>query len=62
MIKSMLATINAYLYVNEMSFDCARELLKSLSMITGKEYSIIRCRVVYKDECDGQFHDAWLNA
>lgn len=62
MIKSMIKTINNALYEKEMTFDCARELLKSLRMITGKEYSIIRCRVVYKDELDGQFHDAWVNA
>lgn len=60
MIKEMIKTINHALFNNEMSIDCAKELLKSISVMTGKEYGILRMRVVYKE--NGQFHDAWANA
>ena len=60
MIKNMIHTINHALYNKEMSFECAYDLLKSLAMMTGKEYSILRCRVVYKE--NGAFYDAWANA
>lgn len=60
MIKEMISTINNALYNNEMTFDVARELLKSLSIMTGKEYSILNRRVVYKEY--GEFHDAYTYA
>ena len=60
MIKEMIGTINYALCNDEMTFDCARELLKSLSKLTGKEYMIIKRRVAFKE--DGKIHDAWVYA
>ena len=60
MIKEMLQTINHAMFNGEMSIECAKMLLKSISVMTGKEYGILRKRVVYKE--NGQFHDAWANA
>lgn len=60
MIKDMIKTINHAMYDGEMTIGCAEELLKSIAVLTGKEYSILRKRVVYKE--NGQFHDAWANA
>lgn len=62
MIKEMIKTINHAMNNHEMTIDCAKQLLKSISVLTGKEYSILASRVVYKDEIDGQLHDAWANA
>lgn len=60
MIKEMLHTINHALADGEMSIKCAEKLLSSLSVMTGKEYFILRMRVAYKE--DGHFRDAWANA
>lgn len=60
MIKDIIHTINHALASNEMSIACAYELLKSIALMTGKEYMILRKRVIYKE--NGQFHDAWVNA
>lgn len=60
MIKEMLYTINHAMSDGEMTIECAKNLLKSISVITGKEYSILRKRVVYKE--DGHIYDAWANA
>lgn len=60
MIKEMLYTINHAMSDGEMSIECAKNLLKSISVLTGKEYIIIRQRVAYAE--NGQFYDAWANA
>ena len=60
MIKEMLYTINHAMSDGEMSIECAINLLKSISVLTGKEYIIIRKRVAYRE--NGQIHDAWVNA
>ena len=60
MIKDMIKTINHALANDEMTIACAYELLKSLTLLTGKEYMILRMRVIYKE--NGSFHDAWANA
>lgn len=60
MIKDMIKTINHALADEEMTIACAYELLKSLALLTGKEYSLLRKRVVYME--NGQFRDAWANA
>lgn len=61
MIKEMISEMNRAMYNGEMSFECAKNLLKQLSKITGKDYDILNNkRVVYWEynEC----HDAWVNA
>lgn len=60
MIKEMLETINHALADDKMTIDCAEKLLDSISKLTGKQYSILRLRVVYKE--NGAFRDAWANA
>ena len=60
MIKEMFYTINHAMQDGEMSIECAKALLKSISVLTGKEYKIIRRRVAYEE--NGQIHDAWANA
>lgn len=60
MIKEMIKELNNAMYDGEITFDCAKRLLKQLSTLTGKDYCIISKRVCYKAE-DG-FHDAWVNA
>ena len=60
MIKEMLLTINHAMLNGEMSVFCAKKLLESLSLLTGKKYYILKKRVVYKEE-DHVF-DAWANA
>lgn len=60
MIKEMLYTINHALSDGEMTISCAKKLLKSISVLTGKEYIIVRKRVAYMEE--DQIHDAWANA
>lgn len=60
MIKNMIHTINHAMYNGEMTIACAEELLKSIALMTGKEYTILRMRVVYKE--NGAFYDAWANA
>lgn len=60
MIKNMISIINHGMYNNELSIECAKMLIEELSALTGKKYSILRKRVVYKE--NGQFHDAWANA
>lgn len=60
MIKNMLLTINHAMINGDMSIECAKMLLKEISIITGKKYIIIRKRVAYEE--NGHFHDAWANA
>ena len=55
----MINTINEALYNGEMTFDTAEKLLKSLSSLTSKQYSILNRRVVYiENNC---YHDAYVN-
>ena len=60
MIKEMLLTINHAMLNDEMSVFCAKKLLESLSLLTGKKYFILKKRVVYKEE--DHIFDAWANA
>ena len=60
MIKEMLLAINHAMFNDEMSIFCAKQLLKSLSVLTGKRYYIFKKRVVYKE--NDQVFDAWANA
>lgn len=60
MIKDFISIINDGMGRGEISFDVAEQLLRQLSLVTGKEYSILNKRVVYRDGRD--MHDAWANA
>lgn len=60
MIKDYIATLNNGMSNGEISFNIAEQLLRQLSLVTGKEYSILNRRVVYYD--GGQYRDAWVNA
>ena len=60
MIKDFISIINDGMSNGEISFNIAEQLLRQLSLVTGKEYSILNKRVVYRDGRD--MHDAWVNA
>lgn len=60
MLKEMFYTINHALADGEMTIECAYNLLKSISLLTGKEYKIIKKRVAYME--DEHIYDAWANA
>lgn len=60
MIKDFISIINDGMGRGEISFDVAEQLLRQLSLVTGKEYSILNRRVIYYD--GGQYRDAWVNA
>ena len=56
----MIGELNRAMAEYEISFDCVRNILKQLSKLTGKEYSIINRRVVYRDSLDKHLHDAYV--
>ena len=60
MVKEIINTINKGLSNGELSIDCAKELIKYLGVISGKEYTLLNKRVTYIE--DGKFHDAWVNS
>ena len=60
MIKIMIWELNRAMIEGEISFTCVENLLKELSVLTGKEYEIINKRVVYRE--NNKLHDAWVNA
>lgn len=61
MIKEMISELNRAMYENEISFDCAQNLLKQLSKLTGKKYGILNRRVTVYIE-PGVISDAWATA
>lgn len=60
MIKDFIAILNDGMPRGEISFDVVEQLLRQLSSVTGKEYGILNCRVVYFD--GKHYRDAWANA
>lgn len=60
MIKNYIATLNNGMSNGEISFNIAEQLLRQLSLVTGKDYDILNKRVVYREGRD--MHDAWANA
>lgn len=60
MIKDFISIINDGMGRGEISFNIAEQLLRQLSLVTGKEYSILNRRVIYYD--GRQYRDAWVNA
>ena len=60
MIKDFISIINDGMGRGEISFDVAEQLLRQLSLVTGKDYDILNERVVYRD--GRGMHDAWVNA
>jgi hypothetical protein len=61
MIKEMINELNRAMYEEEISFDCARNLLEQLSKLTGKKYGILKRRVIIEN-ADGTFNDAFVNS
>ena len=61
MIKEMIKELNRAMHNNEISFDCAENILKQLSKLTGKEYGILNRRVTIKNT-DGTCNDAFINS
>ena len=60
MIKDFISIINDGMRCGEISFNIAEQLLRQLSLVTGKDYDILNKRVVYRD--GRGMHDAWVNA
>lgn len=60
MVKDFISIINDGMGRGEISFDVAEQLLRQLSLVTGKDYDILNKRVVYREGRD--MHDAWVNA
>lgn len=59
MIKLLISKINKNLYLGQMTTDAAYDILKCLSILTNKKYSILNSRVVYKE--NNKFYDAFVN-
>ena len=61
MIKEMISELNRAMYDNEISFDCAKNILEQLSKLTGKKYGILKRRVTIEN-ADGTCSDAFVNS
>lgn len=61
MIKEMINELNRAMNNDEISFECAENLLEQLSKLTGKKYGILRRRVTI-ELSDGHYSDAWVNS
>lgn len=61
MIKKMISELNRAMNAEEISFECAVNILKQLSELTGKEYVILNRRVTIKN-ANGTYSDAFVNS
>lgn len=57
MYKDLISKINKNLYSGAMTPDAALDILKCLSVLTGKTYRILNLRVVF--EKDNEFFDEY---